>query len=137
MRPLYLVACVAGKLDRPAPARELYTSPWFQKARAYVEARGADWRILSALHGLVHPGQVLAPYEHTMADNLSRLEWASRVIAQLEHEAPLRPLVMLAGKAYRHPLRWLSATRTVTVPMEGLGIGQQLAWLGAHREAAA
>ena len=54
-KPIYLVACVAAKLDRPAPARDLYTSPWFQKARAYVERQGGQWFVLSAKHGLIAP----------------------------------------------------------------------------------
>ena len=37
---IYLVACVKGKLPRPAPAKDLYTSPWFRKARQYVEQSG-------------------------------------------------------------------------------------------------
>ena len=36
----YLVACVGQKLSEPAPARDLYTSSWFLKARVYVERTG-------------------------------------------------------------------------------------------------
>ena len=41
--PVYLVACVAAKLDHAAEARDLYASPWFRKARAHVERTGAPW----------------------------------------------------------------------------------------------
>src|SRR3546814_7260194 len=64
--PVFLVACVAAKLDRPAPARDLYASPWFQKARAYVERQGGAWFILSAKHGLIAPETVIAPYDETL-----------------------------------------------------------------------
>src|SRR3546814_14699200 len=64
--PVFLVACVAAKLDRPAPARDLYASPWFQKARAYVERQGGAWFILSAKHGLIAPETVIAPYAETL-----------------------------------------------------------------------
>jgi hypothetical protein len=37
---VFLVSCVHEKLAQPAPARELYRSAWFLKARRYVEARG-------------------------------------------------------------------------------------------------
>ena len=60
---IYLVACVKGKLPQPAPAKDLYTSDWFRKARQYVEQSGAPWFILSDEHGLVHPDTELAPYE--------------------------------------------------------------------------
>ena len=39
---IYLVACVKRKLPRPAPARDLYTSDWFRKARQYVEQSGVS-----------------------------------------------------------------------------------------------
>ncbi len=133
--PLYLVACVAQKLDRPALARDLYTSPWFRKARTYVEARGAEWRILSALWGLVDPDELLEPYERTMRDHCAagRRSWAARVCAQLADVAPApRPIVMLAGESYRRPLRDKLA-QPVAVPMRGLGIGEQLAYLTKHQ----
>src|SRR5690606_9611227 len=36
----YWVSCVSGKLSRPAPAKDLYISDWFLKARRYVESKG-------------------------------------------------------------------------------------------------
>ncbi len=55
---LYLVSCVSMKRASPSPARDLYVSQWFLKARAHVEAAGWPWLILSAEHGVVHPDQV-------------------------------------------------------------------------------
>src|SRR3546814_2674569 len=52
--------------SRPAPARDLYASPWFQKARAYVERQGGAWFILSAKHGLIAPETVIARYDETL-----------------------------------------------------------------------
>lgn len=132
--PVFLVACVAAKLDRPAPARALYTSPWFQKARAYVERQGAPWFILSAKHGLIVPETVIAPYDETLGAMKAgaRRLWGARVIeamaAQIDAAAPL---IVLAGRNYRDPL-WPSIERRASAPMAGLGIGQQLAWLTTH-----
>src|SRR3546814_2942975 len=70
--PVFLVACVAAKLDRPAPARDLYASPWFQKARAYVERQGGAWFILSAKHGLIAPETVIARYDETLGAKIGR-----------------------------------------------------------------
>ena len=58
-----LVSCSKSKLDHPAAAKELYTSPLFRHARHYAEGLGAPWFILSAEHGLVAPDEWLAPYE--------------------------------------------------------------------------
>lgn len=128
---IYLVACVAGKRDHSALARDLYTSPWFTKARAYIERQGAEWFILSAEHGLISPDQVIAPYDRTlskMGAGARRL-WGARVVeamaARIEKDAPL---IVLAGRKYREPI-WPSIKHRASVPMEGLGIGDQLSWL--------
>lgn len=60
---LVLVGCVKKKLDRPAPARDLYVSDLFEKQHSYAERTGVPWFVLSAEHGLVTPDQVLAPYD--------------------------------------------------------------------------
>ncbi|MGG2041320.1 DUF6884 domain-containing protein [Burkholderia gladioli] len=66
MTDIYLISCVAAKLDRASPARNLYQSPWFKKARAFVERHSGDWYILSAKHGLPPPAAVIEPYEQTL-----------------------------------------------------------------------
>lgn len=133
-QPVHLVACVAGKLDRAAPARELYTSPWFQKARAYVERQGGPWFILSAKYGLIAPDEIIEPYDETLSRMRAgaRRLWGARVIEALARVIDAdAPLVVLAGRNYRDPL-WPSIQHRASVPMEGLGIGEQLAWLGAN-----
>jgi hypothetical protein len=139
---LYLVSCVGQKCDTPAPAAELYTSQWFKLARAYVEAQGAPWRVLSALHGLLHPEQVVAPYEFTLHHTSPPVlrQWTAVVVADLLRVRPQPArVVIFAGRRYR--LYLVSALEArgyaVEVPMAGLGIGQQLGWLSRRvREAA-
>jgi hypothetical protein len=136
-----LVACAQTKLPTPAPAADLYCSDWFRKARRHAEAIGDVWFILSALHGLVHPTTVLAPYQRTLntATDLERRIWAARVRRQLL--AVLDPpdhdhLTILAGQHYReHLMPALEGLGyQVATPLEHLGIGQQLAWLARHTD---
>ena len=136
-RTVYLVSCVSQKRDEPSPARDLYVSDWFRKARGYAEASGCPWFVLSAEHGLVAPDQVVAPYERTLNTMpvADRRQWASRVLAQLDEAVPgLAQVVFLAGERYREFLAGQLRSRkvTVSVPMEGLRIGQQLRWLSRH-----
>ncbi len=136
---VHLVACVAGKLDRPAAARDLYTSPWFVKARAYVQRQGGPWFILSAKYGLIHPYEIISPYDETLARMRSgaRRLWGARVIEAINNRiAADAPLIVLAGRAYRDPV-WPSIAQRASAPMEGLGIGKQLAWLNAASRAPA
>ena len=87
-----LVACSMRKADRPLPARDLYVSPLFRAARAYAERRyGPEgWLILSACHGLVHPNQVLAPYDLSLRQltRAERAAWGDRVAIELTDRFP-------------------------------------------------
>lgn len=134
---VYLVSCVSKKKSRPAPARDLYVSDWFVKARTYVEATGCTWFILSAEYGLVNPDQIIEPYEKTLNTMpvSERRKWADRVALQLAEVVPTaRHVVFLAGQRYREFLkdRFHQQGIEVEVPMEGLRIGEQLSWLAEH-----
>lgn len=130
---VYLVSCVSTKLATPAPAKDLYVSDWFRKARAYVESSGMPWFILSAQHGLLDPDSLTAPYEKTLNAMAAkeRKSWAERVIKQMKTQLPpAKRIVVLAGEKYReHLLAYLSAQfSAVEVPLRGLKIGEQLHW---------
>jgi uncharacterized protein DUF6884 len=119
------------------PARSLYVSDWFLKARCYTEASGCCWFILSAEHGLVEPDRVIAPYERTLNTMpiAERRAWGNRVSEQLDAVVPsLSHVVFLAGARYRDFLVPILTGRgvTVSVPMAGLRIGEQLRWLRQH-----
>ena len=133
---LYLVACVKRKRDARMPARDLYASPWFRKARACVERTGRPWAILSARHGLVWPDETVAPYDEALGavPAAHRHRWADGVFAALApHLDGVRTVAVLAGRGYRELLLPKLQERgiEVRVPMEGLTQGRQLNWL--HR----
>lgn len=78
-----LVGCSGTKLDRPAPARELYAGNLFKLSVRWVERRPFDaWAILSAKHGLVLPDEVIEPYD-VMLDGRRLKAWAALVEKQL------------------------------------------------------
>src|SRR5260370_40393815 len=104
---MFLVSCVSAKRSKPLPARELYCSDWFVKARAYVETQGKDWFILSAKHGLVEPHDVIDPYNETLNEMSSgeRRAWAERVAVKLRPKCrDGTEVIVLAGQAYREHL---------------------------------
>lgn len=132
---LLLVGCVKRKLDRPAPARDLYTSALFRKGRDYAERSGLRWYILSAEHGLVAPESVLAPYDLRLSrtPRAYRREWGERVLKQLNEVAsPLagKVIEIHAGAPYSEAIRDLLKAdgSTVLEPLQGLTIGRRLAW---------
>lgn len=67
-----LLGCVKTKLDRRAPAKDLYCSRLWVWRRAYAEANGRPWLILSAMHGLVEPEAQLDPYDLALAELSAR-----------------------------------------------------------------
>ena len=134
---LVLVGCVKKKLDVPAPARELYTSPLFRKERAYAEKAGVPWFVLSAEHGLVDPDEVLAPYDLRLSKTPRdyRRAWGARVVERLgEVVGPLsgKTVEVHAGSAYTDSIRDLLIREGATMvePLAGLPMGARLAWYG-------
>src|SRR5258708_6886513 len=93
----FLVSCVGKKGAIATRARDLYTSDWFSKARAYVEVSRAPWFILSAEYGLLAPDEVIAPYEKTLnrMGVAERRGWAERVMVQMDNELPICEQIVL------------------------------------------
>lgn len=131
---MVLVSCVKSKLPHPAPARELYTSAWFEKVRDIVEASGVRWFVLSSRYGLVAPNVQIAPYDYTL-NSLGvseRQAWAKDVLkALLPQVANEKRIVIFAGDRYREFLVEPLERRgiKVEVPMAHLRRGEQLSWL--------
>jgi hypothetical protein len=133
-RRAILVSCAATKLDRPAPAADLYTSPLFRAARSYAEASGHPWYTLSARHGLVEPTTMLEPYDTKLADLTpgERSAWADRVARALYYKGfgGWGVFEVHAGDGYARPLRVALAPIALDIiePLAGLGIGHRLQW---------
>jgi hypothetical protein len=101
-----------------------------------VEASCDRWFVLSALHGLVTPDQVLEPYDLALTDMpvAARRDWSSHVLAALTEELgelAAYDYEVHAGAAYTdHGLvdGLRDAGASVDLPVAGLSLGQQLAW---------
>lgn len=137
-RKIALVACVSKKRTSPQAAKDLYCSDWFIKASNYALHHSDRWFILSARYGLVQPSAVIEPYNGTLKimPQLKRKHWAERVMIDLKKILePGDEVIFLAGISYREhliePIQQLGCV--VQVPMEGLGIGQQLSWLNQYQ----
>ncbi|HLM62018.1 MAG TPA: hypothetical protein VK308_14525 [Pyrinomonadaceae bacterium] len=128
-----LVSCVSTKAGESCPAKELYQSNWFKKARKYAEEKGDTWYILSALYGLIEPEQRIEPYNYTLNGKrkADRESWAQRTASELRQRVPPKStIIILAGLKYRENLIPLLADKyTLIVPLKNLGIGKQLAYL--------
>lgn len=129
-----LVGCASEKPTRPAPARQLYVSRLFRKASACAVQTCDRWYVPSAKHGLIRPYDVIEPYDMRLGTNDRTSppihQCADRVREQLTLELAgidNGGLIALAGEQYRHAV--YRGPWEYEVPMQGLGIGQQLGWL--------
>jgi len=155
-KTLVIVGCGAAKQDSPAPARDLYTSTYFQKKREYAEVVGDEWAILSAEHGLVIPDEELEPYETSIDDlgdeeldqlahevGMDLIDWVHWELTQYS-QSEVDRIVVLAGKRYIEPLRsretfHAGIEEEVVFPLQQNdlgGIGEQMGWLKERVEAA-
>lgn len=129
LRPrIGLIACTKAKLNRPAPARELYSaSDLFRKAAAYCDAHLDGWFVLSAKYGLVEPARVLEPYDVTLKTmpTSERKRWGTHVAHQLRQLGDA-VLEAHAGADYVRPL--LEAGVVLDEPLRGLAIGKRKRW---------
>lgn len=131
-----LVGCVKTKGPVATPAGELYVSALFVGRRRFVEASCDRWLILSALHGLVAPDEVVDPYDESLVAGGAgkRHAWAERVLASIDMRLGDVAGVVFevhAGAAYRdfglvEGLRRRGAE--VVIPAAGLSQGRQLAF---------
>lgn len=127
-----LIACSKSKNEGRLPAREKYDGDLFAKSREYAERYCDGYAILSGSYGAVAPCEEIDGYDVSVRDR-DDLEWCEDVLLRL----PWRPIQacsevhVLAGMDYRGPLEdeLDSLDRhgvDVVVPLEGLGIGEQL-----------
>ena len=131
-----LVSCVKTKQAGREyhKAGDLYTSPLFKGMRRYAEKHADRWFILSAMHGLMTPEKLVLPYEKTLGsmNDRQRAAWSAPISRELENILkPGDEVIFLAGRAYRDYVggNFARLGVSVTVPMEGMGLGQQLQWL--------
>ena len=130
MSTVVLVSCSAGKEEKSMPAEKLYNSDLFKKQLEYAKklAPPNHIYIISAKYHLVPLNKTIAPYNLTLKDlpSSDREAWAEVVKKQLEQKGynlQKDKFVFLAGMAYRQYLE--PQMKNVSVPFEGLRIGQQ------------
>jgi len=129
---IVLISCVKKKKSSTCKAKDLYDSPWFKCAWRYATSLNPNKLfILSAKHGLLDPETQIGPYEETLHAKSDKQiqEWADGVLRELGRKTHLNKdsFLILAGEKYRRHL--VSAICHHGIPMAGLGIGRQLAWL--------
>ncbi|KJK14224.1 hypothetical protein UB46_39150 [Burkholderiaceae bacterium 16] len=142
-RPLVLMACSATKLNRPAPAMDLYRGVMYETFRAHVRADAQPQVIiLSAQHGFIQPDAEIAPYDARMTADRAEtmLSGLSTAMAGAAWPDQIGPVFLAGGMHYRRVMRaaverWarkVGAGATPAIVETSGGIGMQRSQLGQY-----
>lgn len=134
------IACGAEKLDRPAPAAEMYTSDVFKKnlaaARALVGGDDSRIRIVSAKHGYLPLDEVIDPYDvsfNMSFDQTIKSKDSVILPRQMRMQGlnlPEAPVVVIGGKQYVGAVMATAGERKIIPTFagsEGIGAQKQIA----------
>lgn len=127
---------------QPTPARRLYISTRFAHSREIAEAVGANYLILSAEHGLLLPGQVVAPYETDLRslDTDARATWAEAILEGLRQRSDGKRFVVLGTATYAEALMQANERAATPIalhfPLAGLSQQGEREWLARGRSLA-
>ncbi|MBK5052923.1 hypothetical protein IQ289_31560 [Burkholderia sp. R-70006] len=142
-RPVLLMACSAAKLDRAAPAIELYRGVMFGSYSAHVRRQAQPVvLILSALHGFVAADTLLEPYEQKMSRDRAEemLAQLPRYMSDVIWPTDAREVFLAGGMQYRRVMRAAIARLMTDGKMDASlpiaetsgGIGFQRSQLGRY-----
>lgn len=107
-KPLILMPCSRAKLDRPAPAADLYQGVMWQSLRANSPAGvQAHIVVLSALHGFISGSRVVAPYDRFLTPARAReFEFdLEQFIDSVEWPKDVTRVLLAGGGLYRYLMR--------------------------------
>ena len=94
MKTIVLLMCGKNKLSHKAKAKDLYTSPRFQKSIEYAKTLTdySNIYVLSAKHGLLGLEQEIAPYDKSIYEMSvqEKKAWADMVIKSLSNISNLK-----------------------------------------------
>ena len=139
MANIVLLSCTKSKLDKPAPAKDMYSpSPMFQKTKAYGETLKPDKMfILSAKYGLLPMDKQIEPYDLTLKTMKKdeKDKWGAMVKQQMS-KVGVNPqsdkFTFLTGSEYMKPLEEFIPEGNIEKPMEGKRMGERLSWLNSQ-----
>ncbi len=119
-----LVGSSGGVAASPRPARDLFRSDGFARAREHAIGSGRPWFVLSAKHGLLDPDDVVGPFAVLIGDQPAgyRAAWAEWVVVQLADRVRLTGVTVEVhggvdfAQALKGPLERRGARTEIPLP---------------------
>lgn len=139
-RNVALVSCGKAKLrtSEKVSAHKLYVGTPFKLAFQYAVATSDDVQILSALHGVLGPYELVEPYEFSMAQMFisEQSMWGRRVVNALKGLYPMMHLrlIFYASRQYIRPILGAVSEEDRQYwefedPLQGLDMFERNTWL--------
>jgi len=123
------IACSKTKKQYACKARYLYQGALFQKALRYAERNYSQVYILSAKYGVLHPDDIIKPYEKTLSKMSKQdvLLWYDLIHKQMIERKLIGEKIFFTGVLYNKPFDGEK-------PLLGLSLGKQLRWFNQRNE---
>ena len=131
-----LLASTKQKQPYASYAKDMYkASPLFSAAYQYTSQTYDRLYVLSAKHYLLHPDEVIEPYDATLnkMPAKERRDWAREVVIRMKERIPMHAVEAIyihAGQQYWQylvPLLEQEKYRCF-VPIKGMNVGEQQRW---------
>lgn len=143
-----VIGCGAEKMADPCEAVDMYVGSLFKAASRYArQHHPGNWLIISAKYGILLPTDIIEPYEKCLARDEDVRQLSSLIkhrdqFEKLGYTPETHRIEAHCGKLYLYALRGVYLDRLpgqavrrfeVSSPVEGLQVGQRLAWYKARR----
>jgi hypothetical protein len=139
---IVLVGCVKKKREGQHRAEYLYVSTLFADRASYARSTGKPWFVLSSEYGLLAPDEIIDTYDVALKSltTKERRVWSQRVLEQIDQKIGAvhgKIVEIHAGNAYRDygvAQGLVARGAKVSVPLEHLRQGEQLAWYSRYQD---
>lgn len=128
--PVVVIGCSGQKGTEPAPAVDLYTGSYFHQAERAARSDGRPFLVLSARYGLLHPEEVIEPYDHFVpARHLGGVEALTALLRAQRASRPDLPHAVESWCSASYSTALARAGYLVATPLTGMRIGARRHWL--------
>ena len=133
-----IITCGADKQNKKCKAKDMYKGSLFVASRKYVESvYGSNYCILSAKYNLLHPDDVIEPYDMFLGKfkKEEKQKWWNKTAQMLLEEYPENTeYEFFCGKDYIEGVLPIldEAGRKYNCYLNDLGMGYKIQWYQQH-----
>lgn len=132
---LIITSCSKKKLNYPAIAANLYQGTLFKKVKKFAKIINADFKIISAKHGLIDSQDKIEPYDQEI-ENISDIRKLRKTVEKLQDILSFYDkIIIIMGKKYRKIFSSLFENPKIILIKSNKGIGGYLQLLDRFSKA--